>query len=73
MIAACSAGALVLIFAWAVLPWYAVTIGGGAMLLVAPLLLQQFPDSFVDSARALLTFAAGALLVAAMIGRPLSP
>ena len=67
IVAACSAAAFVLIIAWTVLPWYAIAIGGGAMLLVAPLLLQPFPDSFVDGPTGLLTFAAGAILVAAMM------
>ena len=67
MIAACSAGAVVLIFASAVLPWHAVVIGGGAMLLIAPLLLQLFPDSFVDGPKGLLTFAGGTILVAVVM------
>lgn len=48
------------------LPLYAAVIGGGAMLLVAPLILQAFPDAFVDGRRGLLSFAAlGLMLVAA--------
>ena len=48
------------------LPLYASVIGGGAMLLIAPLILQGFPDSFVDGPAGLLTFSAmGLLLVAA--------
>jgi hypothetical protein len=43
-----------------VLPWYAVVIGAGAMLLFAPLLLRIFPDRFVDGSGALLTFSVGA-------------
>jgi hypothetical protein len=46
------------------LPLYASIIGGGAMLLVAPLVLQGFPDSFVDGRTGLLTFAGVGLLVA---------
>jgi hypothetical protein len=55
------------LFAWQHVPLYAAVIGGGAMLLVAPLLLQPFPDRFVNGRRGLLTFAglaAGLALVA---------
>ena len=38
------------------LPLYAAIIAGGAMLLAAPLVLQRFPDSFVDGPIGLLTF-----------------
>lgn len=48
------------------LPLYAAVIGGGAMLLIAPLILQAFPDTFVDGRGGLLSFAAiGLVLVAA--------
>jgi hypothetical protein len=50
-----------LAFAWLRLPLYAAIIGGGAMLLAAPILLQPFPDSFVNGRSGLLTFAALAL------------
>lgn len=49
--------ASVLAFAWHRLPLYAAVIGGGAMVLIAPLLLQPLPDSFVDGRCGLLTFA----------------
>lgn len=39
------------------LPVYASVIGGGAMLLVAPLILQGFPDRFVDGHAGLVAFA----------------
>ncbi len=45
------------------LPWYAAIIGGGISLLVAPLVLQSFPDKFVDGRSSLLTFSTAALLV----------
>jgi hypothetical protein len=47
-------------------PWYAAIIGGGAMVLVAPLLLQLFSDPFVDGRTSLLVFsgAAGCLACA---------
>lgn len=52
-----------IVFAWRHIPWYMATISGGAAVLVAPLLLQLFPDRFVDGAPALMTFAStGAVL-----------
>jgi hypothetical protein len=47
-----------LVFAWARLPISAAVIGGGLMVLVAPLLLQPLPDSFVDGRRGLVIFIA---------------
>lgn len=64
MVAACLAAIAVLVVGLTVLPWYAIAIGGGAMLLAAPLLLQPLPDSFLNGRGGLLTFAAGASLVA---------
>ncbi len=46
------------------LPWSAIIIGGGGMLLAAPLLLRPFPDRFVDGLSGLVAFAAGALVIA---------
>ncbi len=43
--------------AWAALPWTWAVIIGGAVLLMAPLVLQLFPDSFVDGRAGLLVFA----------------
>ena len=49
--------------AWAHLPWTWAVIVGGAVLLMAPLVLQLFPDSFVDGRLGLLVFAGlGAVL-----------
>src|SRR5262245_3700162 len=45
-----------LVFAWQRVPIYAAIIGGGAMVLIAPLLLQPLPDSFVNGRRGLVTF-----------------
>ena len=45
-------------FAWVRLPISAAVIGGGLMVLVAPLLLQPLPDSFVDGRRGLVLFVA---------------
>ena len=53
--------AVALHFAWQHVPLYAAAIGGGAMLLLAPLLLQPMPDSFVNGRRGLLVFAGLAL------------
>lgn len=56
-----------LTFAWTRVPLYAAVIGGGLMVLVAPLLLHPLPDSFVDGRPGLLVFAAlglGLMLVA---------
>lgn len=44
--------------AWLRLPLYAVVIGGGMVILFAPLMLQPLPDSFVDGRAGLVTFAA---------------
>ena len=49
--------------AWRLIPWYAAVIGGGGGILVAPLVLQWFPDRFVDGKRGLIAFAAAALLL----------
>ena len=52
-----------LAFAWQNLPLAAAIIGGGAMLLFAPILLQVFSDEFVDGPQGLVVFsAAGAAL-----------
>ena len=48
-------------FAWRHVPLYAAAIGGGAMLLLAPLLLQPLPDRFVNGRTGLLVFAGLAL------------
>jgi hypothetical protein len=53
-----------LLLAWRRLPLYAAVIGAGAMILLAPLLLQPMPDSFVDGRRGLLVFAALGLALA---------
>ena len=50
------------------LPLSAAVIGGGAMVLFAPLLLQPLPDSFVNGRRGLLIFAGLAAGLALMAG-----
>ncbi|MDO8877961.1 MAG: hypothetical protein Q8M24_16860 [Pseudolabrys sp.] len=56
-----------LIAAWQRIPWYAAVIGGGAVALLAPLVLQLFPDRFVDSRCALIGFAGAAAMLALLI------
>lgn len=53
--------------AWQRIPWYAAVIGGGAVALLAPLLLQLFPDKFVDSRGALVGFAGAAAVLTWLI------
>lgn len=48
------------------LPWQVAVIAGGGALLIAPLLLQPLPDSFVDGRRGLITFAAASACLAAV-------
>ena len=55
--------------AWRLIPWYAAVIGGGGGILVAPLVLQWFPDRFVDGKRGLISFAATALLLSLLLLR----
>ena len=43
-------------FVHASVPWYALVIGGGAMVLITPLLLPSFSDKFVDGRGSLLVF-----------------
>ena len=56
-----------LLKSWWILPWYLQVIGGGAMLLFAPLLLQPLPDSFVDGRRGLIAFCAAATVLAGLM------
>jgi hypothetical protein len=50
-----------------VLSWPSIVIGGGAMLLAAPLLLRPFPDRFVNGLAGLATFAMSALGTAVLL------
>jgi hypothetical protein len=56
-----------LVLSWQLIPWYAAVIGGGLAILAAPLVLQQFPDRFVDGRAALLSFSAAGLVLALLI------
>ncbi|MCK9909064.1 hypothetical protein MXD81_07990 [Microbacteriaceae bacterium K1510] len=53
--------------AWRVIPWYAAVIGAGGAILIAPLVLQKFPDRFVDGRAALVGFAGVAILLAGLL------
>jgi hypothetical protein len=53
--------------AWMAIPWYAAVIGGGAVILLAPLALQIFPDRIVDGKIALIGFAVAAAVLAALL------
>ena len=61
----CLFGGIALV--WYAVPWYAAVIGGGAMVLIAPLLLQPFPDSFVNGRAALLTFSGMSLAITVLL------
>jgi len=53
--------------AWRLIPWYAAVIAGGLAILAAPLVLQQFSDSFVDHRGSLLSFAGASAALAIML------
>ena len=53
--------------AWQLIPWYAAVIAGGLSILAAPLVLQEFSDSFVDDHRSLLSFAGASVALAIML------
>lgn len=67
VIAICAAKMLGLAIAH--VPPPAAIIAGGAALLVAPLVLQNFPDSFVDGRRGLIALAAAAALLTVLAGK----
>jgi hypothetical protein len=67
VVAAGFAAIITIITALRVLPWAAIIIGGGAMLLFAPLLLRPLPDRFVNGYAALLAFAVGAVVAALIL------
>ena len=51
------------------MPLPAAVIGGGAMVLIAPMLLQPLPDSFVNGRRGLVTFTGVAIALGLMAGK----
>jgi hypothetical protein len=67
LLATGAAAAIMLVQSWWVLPWYLSLLGGGAMLLFAPLLLQSLPDSFVDGRRGLVAFSACSVALAGLM------
>jgi hypothetical protein len=64
-----AAAAYAAAFASRTLPWYVAVLGAGGALLVAPLLLQPLPDTFVNGRRGLITFALAALVLAGLASR----
>ena len=64
LVTTCAATAITLLLGWIVLPWYAIAIGAGMVLLATPLLLRPLPDWFVNGRAGLLTFAGGAAMSA---------
>ena len=50
--------------AWLLIPWYAAVIAGGLAILSAPLVLQVFPDAFIDGHGALVGFAGASIALA---------
>lgn len=56
-----------LIAAWRLIPWYAAVIGGGGAILIAPLVLQKFPDRFVDGRQSLSIFAGVSVVLAVLL------
>jgi len=64
LLAAILAAVIAIAAALRILSWSAIIIGGGAMLLLAPLLLQPLPDRFVNGRSALVAFAGGAVVAA---------
>jgi hypothetical protein len=53
--------------AWRLIPWYAAVIAGSVAILAAPLVLQEFSDSFVDHRGSLLSFAGASAALAIML------
>jgi hypothetical protein len=51
--------------AWRHIPWYAAIIGGGGVILIAPLAMHPLPDRFVDGASALIVFSGVSLVLTA--------
>jgi hypothetical protein len=52
---------------WQAVPWYAVVIGGGAVVLAAPLLLRPLPDAFVNGRAALMIFAGASVMITVLL------
>jgi hypothetical protein len=55
------------IAAWLLIPWYAAVIAGGLAILIAPLLLPNFSDRFVDGSGSLATFGGIAAVLAVLL------
>jgi hypothetical protein len=59
--------AIGLVLVWRSVPWYATVIGGGGVLLAAPLALRPFPDRFVNGRGALIVFAGVSMLMLVLL------
>jgi hypothetical protein len=69
MLVCVAAATYAVAFASRTLTWYVAVIGGGGALLIAPLLLQPLPDTFVNGRRGLIAFAFAALAFAWLASR----
>lgn len=69
MLVCAAASIYAVAFAGRTLSWYVAVLGAGGALLVAPLLLQPLPDSFVNGRRGLVTFASAAAVLAWLASR----
>jgi hypothetical protein len=58
---------LSLVTIWTLAPWYAAVIAGGFAILIAPLVLQPFPDRFVNGRASLVVFSAMTIGLAAVL------
>jgi len=67
ILAGFAATAIGLAAAWQHLPWPPAVIAGGLAILAAPLVLQRFPDSFVDGRGALAAFGGSAVVLALIL------
>ena len=67
LVAGALATAAGLAAAWRHLPWPPAVIAGGLAILAAPLVLQQFPDRFVDGRGSLAAFGGVAVVLAAIL------
>lgn len=68
LVVSTSTAVVALAIAWQWLPLAVSIIGGGAMVLFAPLVLQSLPNSFVDGRRGLVTLT-GLSVAIAVLGR----
>lgn len=67
MIVSAAGAGFGIVAAFHFISWPSAVIGGGLALLGAPLVLQWFPDRFVDGRGALIAFAAAAAILATLL------